>query len=296
MSLILTRNNLCELNVFFYKNSFNNIHRPDISYLQIENHKTAEPAFHIGFSENMGYLDSVAVTAGAMVFEVLEGYPLQSLLFFYNEETRVDSDGRYSPLKYRLEDLEPMDFYCIQNQGLDPYGDFILRDVKFTSTKMEQGIENPGGRKLVAQFICKEMRPFKIPYFYNYFKSDDYNYHIIRNKKEIDEIVKDIESVRNEWNEMHLHLFIEALDISTLNVTESSTKDLGDNLGTYVRKKFQQFVDAYKSSASKPIYSYQPLKDLQAFIKVFYTFKNALALEELKEDTKLEFLRYIEND
>jgi hypothetical protein len=161
---------------------------------------------------------------------------------------------------------------------------------------MEQGIENPGGRKLVAQFICKEMRPFKIPYFYNYFKSDDYNYHIIRNKKEIDEIVKDIESVRNEWNEMHLHLFIEALDISTLNVTESSTKDLGDNLGTYVRKKFQQFVDAYKSSASKPIYSYQPLKDLQAFIKVFYTFKNALALEELKEDTKLEFLRYIEND
>ena len=186
MSFTITKNNFHDLNCFFTKNGLQNISRPNISYLKINSATNIQPVFHIGFKENMGFIYSVKINGGIIIFEVLEGYPLQDLLFSYNKN--ISNIKNY---KFRLEDLDPMDFYCIQSENKDIFGDFILKKLKFISSKMDQSVEN-FGRRIIAEFICTEMLPFKIPYFYNNFISDNYNYHIIRDKKEIENIKKDI--------------------------------------------------------------------------------------------------------
>jgi len=39
-------------------------------------------------------------------------------------------------------------------------------------------------RRLVATFVAESKENFRIPFFFNYFKSDIYSSHIIRDKKE----------------------------------------------------------------------------------------------------------------
>lgn len=75
--------------------------------LKIDSSRQTTPLYHIGFKDNMGYLSSNQIVSGVMVFEVLEGYPLQSLLFINN-----DKEG--TPFQQSLEELEAMDFYVIQ--------------------------------------------------------------------------------------------------------------------------------------------------------------------------------------
>ncbi|MGL4998407.1 MAG: hypothetical protein ACRC5T_05505, partial [Cetobacterium sp.] len=149
--MILTKNDMVELNVFFYKKDFVNVHRPLLSFLKIDDATNVQPVFHIGFERNMGYISSYHVIAGVMVFEVLEGTPLQSLLFMNNS----DAKNEY---KTSITQLEAMDLYVVQNRNLDPYGDFILSDLKFVSTKMEQSIDKLG-RQLVAEFVCSAKKP-----------------------------------------------------------------------------------------------------------------------------------------
>ena len=173
MSIILTKNSLTDVNLFFYKNDFTNVHRPLVSYLKIDDASKIEPVFHIGIDKAMGFLSSYNLVAGVMVFEVLEGTPLQSLMF--SENNNPDVNG----YKFSITELDPMDLYVVQKGNLDPYGDFILTDLKFTSTRTEQNIEVPG-RKLIAEFICSSKKPFRLPFFYNNFKSDNYRNHILR--------------------------------------------------------------------------------------------------------------------
>jgi hypothetical protein len=286
MEVILTKNNICDLNVFFAKKGMNNITRPNISYLKVDSAAKIQPAFHIGFENNMGFIDSYKINGGIMVFEVLEGYPLQDMLFYKNSVK--DNKESY---KFRLEDLEPMDFYCIQNQNLDVYGDFILKDLKFISTKMDQGVETLG-RKLIAEFVCSEMLPFKIPYFYNTFISDDYNYHIIRNKKEIEQIKQDIASVEGEISNNLIKELSSILNqdgkhysgfnFSNVNYT-SSLSSLLDNT-------FKEAV--YDFVMKKQYTEKSAILRIKDFIKRFYKYKNEKDLKNIQKDGRLGLFKY----
>ena len=90
MDFVVTKNSLVDLNVFFYKKGMINIHRPMLSMLKIDSSRQTEPFFHIGFKHNMGYSSSNQIISGVMIFEVLEGYPLQSILFIvYKKEMKI---------------------------------------------------------------------------------------------------------------------------------------------------------------------------------------------------------------
>jgi hypothetical protein len=269
--MIITKNSLTELNVFFYRKDFKNVLRPFISYIKIDNSANIQPAYHIGFKENMGYLTSLTTTGGSMVFEVLEGYPLQSLLFADN--------ALGGKMKYKLEDLTPMDFYCMNAQNEDPYGDFILTNLKFISSRMEQGVNSPG-RVLVADFVCTSMIPFKIPYFYNKFKSDNYDYHIIRKKSEIDEIKLDITQMLDTGYLMDTT--IERM-IGILG-----GKD-GETMIEVLERVYNEFCDSVDDR--KP--NTRLLINIQLFIKDFYFVKNTYELKTVGVSTKLDFLNFL---
>lgn len=286
--MILTKNSLTQLDVFFWKKTFQNIHRPDISYLKIDSYSETKQAYHIGFAESMGYLDSFDTHVGVMVFEVLEGYPLQSLLVTNNKEK-----GIHSGFKYSLRDLEPMDFFCINEKGEDPYGDFILKNVKFYSTKMEQGVNSPG-RKLVAQFICSKMIPFKLPYFYNEFVSDNYNHHIIRGKTEINQIVKDIMKFGGIYtNDADLNSELNAKFKGSLKIEYDEKLDSTDSLENLLLKKWKQFQKSYATNRNNNLFFYQEIKEIRDFIAVFYEWKNRYELENVKRSTRMtDLLKY----
>lgn len=285
--MILTKNSLTQLDVFFWKNSFSNIHRPNISFLKIDSFSQVRPAFHIGFQENMGYLSSFKTSVGTMVFEVLEGYPLQSLLMYNNEKK-----GNYKNFKYDLTDLEPMDFFCIQEHGDDPYGDFIIKNLKFYATKMEQGI-NGLGRKLVAQFVCSSVIPFKLPYFYNEFISDNYEHHIIRKKSEIDDIVKDIAKFGGIYSSNKtLNIELDMRFRNALNMEYQMNSD-GDSLENMLLKKWKQFLNSFQKNSVNDLFYYSEIKDIKDFIAVFYEWKNRYELENIKSSTRMkELLKY----
>ncbi|MGL6099084.1 MAG: hypothetical protein ACRCZ9_03430 [Fusobacteriaceae bacterium] len=284
--MILTKNSLTQLDVFFWKNSFQNIHRPDLSYLKIDSFTDVKQAFHIGFQESMGFLKSFTSHVGVMVFEVLEGHPLQSLLIYNNEKKGI-RDG----FLYDIKDLEPMDFFCVQENGDDPYGDFILKNVKFYATKMEQGVNSPG-RKMAAQFVCSGMVPFKIPYFYNNFISDNYNHHVVRNKDEIDQICLDIYGLNGIYstdvalNDELTNRFRRALKVNT---------DNKESLDTQLESKWKSFIKSYSRNYENSFYQYKEIQDILEFIKVFYEWKNRYELKRIKTDTRMtELLKYFD--
>ena len=68
MNVVITKNNFHELNCFFTRNGLNNISRPDISYLKIDSASNIQPIFHIGFKENMGFIDSFKINGLPSVF------------------------------------------------------------------------------------------------------------------------------------------------------------------------------------------------------------------------------------
>lgn len=274
MSIILTKNSLTDVNVFFYRSDFTNVHRPLISFLKIDDATKIEPVFHIGVDKAMGFLNSYNIVAGVMVFEVLEGTPLQELMFIDNSSSII------TDYKYSITDLAPMDLYVIQKGNLDPYGDFILTDLKFTSTKMEQNIEVPG-RKLIAEFICTSKKPFRIPYFYNNFKTDNYRNHFLRNKEEMYQIYQDIQMVEEEIPEYVLN----ELNYN-LNLTKSSVYDIFETL-------YGEFIKQYQNNIrSIPINKMETSKRLSIAIFIFYEWKNKFEEARVHKDSRLEFLNF----
>ncbi|MGL5719147.1 hypothetical protein [Cetobacterium sp.] len=274
MSIILTKNSLTDVNVFFYKSDFTNVHRPLISFLKIDDATKIEPVFHIGIDKAMGFLSSFNIVAGIMVFEVLEGTPLQELMFIENNNSTANS------YRFSITELPPMDLYVIQKNNQDPYGDFILTDLKFTSTKMEQNIEVPG-RQLIAEFICTSKKAFRIPYFYNNFKSDNYRNHFIRNKDEIYQIYQDIKMVEDiipshVLNELNY----------TLNLNKTSTYDVFTTL-------YDEFIKEYKSNLKNlSINQMITSKRLANAIFIFYEWKNKYEEARVHKDSRLKFLEF----
>lgn len=283
MNVVITKNNFHELNCFFTRNGLNNISRPDISYLKIDSASNIQPIFHIGFKENMGFIDSFKINGGVFVFEVLSGYPLQDLLFSHNQT--VNSKKNY---KFRLEDLDPMDFYCVQSKNEDIFGDFVLKNLKFISTKMDQSADNYG-RRIIAEFICSEMLPFQIPYFYNNFISDNYDYHIIRDKNEIINIQKDIVSISslitNNMLEKYINILYPTnkleinLDYGVSYILNTALDDVFNNLVI-------EYISRKKTSSDSSVIK------LQLFIKEFYNFKNKIGEEQARKDSRLMLTNY----
>ena len=282
MSFTITKNNFHDLNWTSIKNGLQNISRPNISYLKIDSATNIQPVFHIGFKENMGFIDSVKINGGIIIFEVLEGYPLQDLLFSYNKN--ISNIKNY---KFRLEDLDPMDFYCIQSENKDIFGDFILKKLKFISSKMDQSVEN-FGRRIIAEFICTEMLPFKIPYFYNNFISDNYNYHIIRDKKEIENIKKDIIDIAGRITQ---NMFENYISILKPSFEIDSDYDISNALQDSLDNVFDSMVFEYITK--KTITEKSSVIKLQLFIKEFYSFKNKIGEETARKDNRLMLTNYL---
>lgn len=283
MNVVITKNNFHELNCFFTRNGLNNISRPDISYLKIDSASNIQPIFHIGFKENMGFIDSFKINGGVFVFEVLSGYPLQDLLFSHNQT--VNSKKNY---KFRLEDLDPMDFYCVQSKNEDIFGDFVLKNLKFISTKMDQSADNYG-RRIIAEFICSEMLPFQIPYFYNNFISDNYDYHIIRDKNEIINIQKDIVSVSSLITNNMLEKYINILyptNKPEINLDYGVSYILNTALDDVFNNLVIEYISRKKTSSDSSVIK------LQLFIKEFYNFKNKIGEEQARKDSRLMLTNY----
>lgn len=278
MDFVITKNGLSDLNVFFYKPGITNIHRPIISMLKIDSSKQVEPFFHIGFKQNMGYSSSNQITSGVMIFEVLEGYPLQSLLF-----TNNDTKGK--AYIQSVEELEAMDLYVIQKENKDPYGDFVLRNVKFINTQLNQSVTD-FSRRIVATFICEGKIPFRIPFFFNHFKSDIYSSHIIRNKEEIDNIKKDVSNTWNRLPDERKQECIEALGIAIENY-----KDVFNILKAIDDTWKQIYLD--KITGVK-LQKQSALYKMREFIRVYYVYANQLNYHIAKARGDLEFLKFID--
>lgn len=277
MSYIIAKNTFPELNCFFTRDNLENISRPRISYLKIDSASRSQLIFHNGFSENMGSLKSFKINAGVMIFEVLEGYPLQDLLFKNNKIN--------TSYKFRLEDLGPLDFYCVQKNDMDIYGDFVLKNLKFTSSRMEQSVENYG-RRIIAEFQCSEAIPFRMPYFHNKFISDDYEYHIIRDKKEIYQICEDIESFsENISKKLFLECFAE-LDGKFYNYDNVSFNQYAFILTEEVKRNFKLLV--LDMITKKTMNENSPVLRLQRFIKIFYTYKNKFNERKIRKSQNLK--------
>lgn len=281
MEFICTKNNMPDLFVFFHKTGQKNIHRPLLSMFKIDSATRTIPIFHIGFEQNMGYLSSNKIVSGVMVFEVLEGYPLQELMF--NTPT---GDNTFSKTKDRcLEDLDPLDFYCIQKNNKDAYGDFILKNLKFVDTKMSQSAED-FSRRLIASFVCTSMENFRLPYFFNYFMSDDYSHHIIRNKEEIDDIKKDIQAFSDKLpKEVYQQCVNDLGETINFNLPDSNSEML-QALVDQLFSKIQ--YDWYRRARHK---RGCPIFRMRDFISTFYKFKNKYEYEHSTNRGDLEFLK-----
>jgi hypothetical protein len=263
MSIIITKNSATDLNIFFYKSGLTNVHAPNISYLRVDDASNVTPAFSIGFSVNLGYLDSFKVTSGTVVFEVLDGYPMQDLIFALNK--RANKSHTYS-----LQDLPPLDLYCLNKNGEDEYGDFILKNVKFISTKLEQGVQTPG-RMLVANFITSGIVPYLQKNIKNNFISDNYSNHTIKNESEIASIKQDLEAT--EISDKEYNLLYKLLSTSTnYKANESSSESKESKLVNVLKYNYAKFVASVK--LGKINYTYR--NNMKNFIKEFYEYKEII--------------------
>lgn len=285
MELVLTKNNLVDLNVFFYKKGFTNIHRPFISMLKIDSAMKTSPIFHIGFKDNMGFTSGNRIFSGVMVFEVLEGYPMQSIMFNHNANS-----GKVTKYQQSLEDLEVMDFYCIQKHNEDPYGDFILKNVKFIDTRMTQSTQD-FTRKLVATFVCSDKIPFKFPYFFNEFKSDIYSSHIVRKQSEIDAICADLRDIEKAISKERLISYYNILSNNKLQEKISVETIIG-----LLKDLFNESVDDF--IYRRPMNRHSPIFRIRDFIAVFYKFRNEYVYNHPEEHPRgdLDFLKFMDVD
>lgn len=286
MELVLTKNNLVDLNVFFYKKGFTNIHRPFISMLKIDSAMKTSPIFHIGFKDNMGFTKGNRIYTGIMVFEVLEGYPMQSIMFTNNSSSSVTT------VKYQqsLEDLEVMDFYCIQKNNEDPYGDFVLKNVRFIDTRMTQSTQD-FTRKIVATFVCSDKIPFKFPYFFNQFKSDVYSSHIVRRQSEIDAICEDIRDISYAISEERLLTYYKILSNDKMAKNISS-----EIIVKLLNDQFKVAIDdfIYRRNMGRRAAIFR----IRDFIAVFYKFRNAYVYAHPEKHARgdLDFLKFMDVD
>lgn len=284
MELVLTKNNLVDLNMFFYKKGFTNIHRPFISLLKIDSAMKTNPIFHIGFKDNMGFTSGNRVYSGVMVFEVLEGYPMQSIMF-----TNNSNPTRVTKYQQSLEDLEMMDFYCIQKKNKDPYGDFILKNVKFIDTKMTQSTQD-FARKIVATFVCSDKIPFRFPYFFNEFKSDNYSSHLVRKKEEIDAICKDLESLSDVLKKEQLKDYYLILSEELFAPNDISVSDITRLL----RQKFDEVINdfVYRRTMKRKSAIFR----IRDFIAAFYKFRNEYVYSHPDKYNRgdLDFLKFMD--
>lgn len=281
MEFVCTKNNMPDLFVFFKRNGDKNIHRPMISMFKIDSATRTIPIFHIGFKENMGYLSANKIVSGVMVFEVLEGYPLQEMMF-----NQPYKDGWFRKPKDRcLEDLDPMDFYCIQKNNKDAYGDFILKNLKFVDTKMSQSADD-FSRRIIASFVCTSMECFRLPYFFNYFMSDDYDHHVIRDKGEVDDIKKDIEAFADNLpKEIYLECIQatgEKVDTDIPSNNSSILINLIDQLFVKIKNDWFRRVKFKKDC---------PIFKMRDFISIFYRYKNQYEYKHAQFRGDLEFLK-----
>lgn len=293
MEFVCTKNNMPDLFVFFKKAGDKNIHRPLLSMFKIDSATRTVPIFHIGFQENMGYLSSNKIVSGVMVFEVLEGYPLQEMMF-----NKPYSDKYFRKTNDRcLEDLDPMDFYCIQKNNKDAYGDFVLKNLKFIDTKMSQSAED-FSRRIIASFVCTSMENFRLPFFFNYFMSDDYDHHIIRDKSEIDNIKKDIKAFGDKLPKEVYQQCINDLNGSnsfSKEVIQNFTNDLGENISSLetiiilVDKVFSDIQYNWYIRAKHK--KGDPIFKMRDFISTFYNYKNEYEYEHAQYRGDLEFLK-----
>ena len=277
MDFIVTKNSLVDLNVFFYKKGMINIHRPMISMLKIDSSNHSEPFFHIGFKHNMGYSSSNHIISGVMIFEVLEGYPLQSILF-------INNDSPNKPYKQSLEELDSMDLYCVQKRNEDPYGDFVLKNVKFINTQYNQSTSD-FSRRLVATFVAESKENFRIPFFFNHFKSDVYSSHIIRDKKEIDEIKKDL---NNTWDRLPKDIKSDCIYALGLDLRDLELETIKEALDNVWKKIYlNKILGNTKVDKTTPLYR------MREFIRVYYDYANQLNYYLAKARGDLDFLNFI---
>ncbi len=281
MEFVCTKNNMPDLFVFFKKAGDKNIHRPLLSMFKIDSATRTVPIFHIGFQENMGYLSSNKIVSGVMVFEVLEGYPLQEMMF-----NQPSGDGWFRRTKDRcLEDLDPMDFYCIQKNNKDAYGDFVLKNLKFIDTKMSQSAED-FSRRIIASFVCTSMDNFRLPYFFNYFMSDDYDHHIIRDKNEVEDIKKDIQAFGDK---LPKEVYNECVQAIGETLSWGGDDSQSSTLVNLIEKLFVKIQSDWylrlKHKRGCPIFK------MRDFISIFYKFKNKYEYEHAQYRGDLEFLK-----
>lgn len=286
MELVLTKNNLIELNVFFYKKGFTNIHRPFISMLKIDSAMKTSPIFHIGFKDNMGFTSGNKVYSGVMVFEVLEGYPMQSIMF-----TNNSNPGKITNYQQSLEDLQPMDFYCIQKKNKDPYGDFVLKNVKFIDTRMTQSTQDYA-RRIIATFVCSEKVPFRFPYFFNEFKSDNYSSHLVRKEEEIIAICKDIEELNGVLTNEQIKEYYKILSMDLFVKGEIKTIQLQSKLKETFEEVVNDFV--YRKTMKR----YSAIFRIRNFIAAFYKFRNEYVYSHPDKFVRgdLDFLKFMDFD
>lgn len=288
MEFVITKNNLVDLNVFFYKKGYINIHKPLISMLKIDSVSKITPAFHLGFEKNMGFLNGHRFYSGVMVFEVLEGYPLQSIMFTNNGKNNIQNKSSRQ-IQQSLEDLEIMDFYCIQKYNKDPFGDFVLRNLKFIDTKMTQSTQDTA-RRLIATFICSDKIPFRFPYFFNEFKSDIYSAHIVRKAVEIDNIVADLEdSYSQEF--LNDKLLISYYKILTNVLYLDKVPEISD-ITRALRNTYDDSVKDY--ILRTPLTKMSPIYRIRDFIARFYKVRNEYVYNHLNERGDLEFLKLLD--
>lgn len=283
-SFKITKNGTTDLNVFFYKKGLINITRPNISYIKVDTASNEKPVYHIGSQEPMGHTGSIKTVAGVIMFEVFDGYPLQSLMFSLNNTNTYNSHCN------ALEDLPPLDLYVLQKNGLDPYGDYILKNVKFTSTQMEMGIKTPG-RYLVARFTSSVIERFRAPAFFNEFVSDNYDYHIIRHSKEIEQIKLDIDN--SEQNNhlsnsarSRLYRLLEINGESDIYKNEEGTLDLKKALD----ECYNEFKEAYLYGTVGILAKNGYILQIIDFIREFYKIRNIYMLKTVNFFTNPQIL------
>lgn len=279
-SFKLTKNGATDINIYFYKKGLINITRPTISYIKVDTASNTKPVYHIGSKDPMGHTGSMKTAAGVIMFEVLDGYPLQSLMFSLNKSKK---GVHYNS----LEDLPPLDLYVVQKNGADPYGDYIIKDVKFISTQLELGIKTPG-RYVVARFTATCSERFRAPFFFNNFVSDNYDFHIVRNKIEIEQIKADIDNSENNnhYDDKTRRSLNKLLEVYTYDQKKPSTIDLKVSLD----KCYNCFKTSYLYGTVGIIADNAYILQISDFIREFYKIRNRYMLKTVGLVTNPGFL------
>ena len=177
-----------------------------------------------------------------------------------------------------------MDFYCIQKKNQDPYGDFVLKNVKFINTQYNQSTTD-FSRRLIATFVAESKEAFRIPFFFNHFKSDIYSAHIIRDKKEIDEIKKDL---TNTWDRLPDDIKNDCVYALGLELRNKEV----DTIKEAIQKTWEA-IYLNKVLGNTKLTKASPLYRMREFIRVYYEYANQLNYHLAKARGDLDFLHFV---